>query len=163
MLVLSLLASLTAAAHTPAAVVELPPPTNLRVEGLASNPVLSLERPAFSFMHMHGGDDSDQPGEADQQWVHPGAAARGLRQTAYRVAVWRVGIGDAGRDTLVWDSAKVGSSNCSVIVFGGDAPLTPFEMYRWQVQWWRSDGECSYSPTLYLILSSVPRWSTPGV
>ena len=124
----ALLVSACAAAAT-AAAPGLTAPTNLRVEGLSQPVVLSIGRPAFSFVHA-----SNEP-------PHP--PPRGLTQAAYRVAVWSVGLGAASHDVMVWDSGKAAGSNCSVIVYGGHTPLRPFGLYRWQVRWWRSDGAAS--------------------
>ena len=124
-------AAVVAAVVAAGAVGLLPAPTTLRVEGLSQTAVIGISRPAFSFLHA-----SDDEGVNDDGLLH-----RGLTQVAYRIVVMRNALGAAGQEGgVVWDSGRVVSSNCSVIEFGGAEPLAPFGLYRWQAQWWRSDG-----------------------
>jgi alpha-L-rhamnosidase len=116
-----------------AAAAAPPAPTHLRVEGLtATVAVISEPEPRFSFVH------GDQPATPPRF---------GLTQSSYHITV-------ADTDSLLadapplWDSGDVKSSNCSQIVYAGQA-LRPFSRYTWTVAWTSSAGEKSAPATSF--------------
>jgi hypothetical protein len=127
--------------------VLLPPPVDLRVEGLAcadgaTTATISEPLPRFSFSH---GD------EAVLRTLLP----RGTVQAAYRLTVSE----ERSARKLLWDSGTVRSSNCSQLEYGSGSgtetastaspapPLRPFARYIWSAEWWSSDGQHSASAT----------------
>jgi alpha-L-rhamnosidase len=112
-------------------------PVHLRVEGLLEPvAVISEARPRFSYLH---------DGEPVRR------SSFGITQASYRVTVAdadarAVGAGPDATAQLLWDSGDVKSSNCSQIVYDGQA-LRPFSRYIWTVAWTSSAGETSATAT----------------
>ena len=108
-------------------VVLLPPPSELRVDGLDAA-VISEPRPRFSFAH---GDTSQLP--------------RGAAQASYRLTV-SAALGAGGAPRQLWDSGDVSSDACSQLEYAGPA-LAPFTRYSWSAQWQAAGGQRSARAT----------------
>ena len=83
------------------------------------------------------------------QWIPEAtnAAARGLRQTAYRILVASDAVELAEHRGDCWDSGKVASSDSLQIPYGGQR-LHPHTRYYWKVQLWdQLDQPSAWSDT----------------
>ena len=111
-------------------------PFHLRVEGLLEAvAVISEPTPRFSFLHGPGASPSF-----------------GVTQASYRITVAKFDT-----EKVMWDSGAVLSSNCSQIVYAGEA-LAPFTRYSWTAEWTSSAGDRSAASAARF---ETGRWCPP--
>ncbi len=70
------------------------------------------------------------------------SAARGARQTAYRVVVAKTGADLLAGRSLLWDSGRIESDASAHIHYAG-TPLASFQRAAWRVQVWDETGVAS--------------------
>ena len=99
-------------------------PHALRVEHLRAPVGLDVERPRLSWS------------------LRAPEAARGQRQTAYRIVVASTPERLTPEAADVWDSGRVVSDAQHLVPYGGPA-LQPGRTYHWAVRAWDRDGESS--------------------